>query len=118
MILMLLALAMPYANAQVTVDLNNLPEPVTGLWDTFNKIKFDIGDGSFVTRIVRGATDSALDSIGLISDLKIWWGNVNGWLESNIGVSLSDAIKAVLNFFVFLIEIFAKVLKLAVSQLN
>lgn len=118
LIVLMLAPAVPYVSAQATVDLNNLPEPVTDLWDTFNKIKFDIGENSFITRITRDATGIVLDPIGFVSKLKTWWGNINNWLESHIGVSLSEILRAVLNFLVFLIDIFARVLKLAVSQLN
>ena len=96
-------------------DLNNLPSPITDLWNTASKIRVNIEESSFFTRILETTVGVAQDPINFFSDLKNWWGNINNWFQDKVGLSFMEILRRVGNFFVWTLELFVKVIKFALS---
>jgi hypothetical protein len=53
----------------------------------------------------------------LDTSLSSAWDSLNGWLESNIGISLSEIIRTLLNFIIWVFELIVKILQAVINIL-
>ncbi len=109
-------------NAQTPPNAQeNLPGPVNDLWNLLQKVRVDSpnldvsqqGIGQTVQQIANGKISQSAVS----GDLSSWWQSINGWFSANIGVSLGDIIKAVVNLVIWVWELIIKLLQGAVQNL-
>jgi hypothetical protein len=90
--------------------LNQLPAPVS---DFVQKLKTVFQSGTNGTTISGLTSGSGLD----LSDASGLWGQVNNWFSSNIGVSLSDIIRAVVNLIIWIWGLIIKLIQVGLSHL-
>jgi len=107
---------------QLTPPVNNLiPQPFKDLFQTFGKININISRIPVLNKIFSRASTEAQNissnPAGLISWFKNLWERINIWLENNIGVSLREIIRAVVNVFIWILEFIIKLVKQGLSVL-
>ena len=83
----------------------NLPAPLT---DFIDKLK---------TINVSGGSNMPGGSSIDLSSAKGFWASINNWFISNVGVSLTDIIKAVFNFIIWVWELIIKLIQAGLSYL-
>jgi len=89
---------------------NQLPAPVS---DFISKLKdvFQNGtNGPTVTSLTSGNGMNLSDASGV-------WNQINNWFSSNIGVSFSDIIRAVVNLIIWIWELIIKLIQVGLSKL-
>ena len=120
-ILILIAISAPFAGLAQEFSLDNIPEPVTELVDTFSKIQVDIdvGGGSFLKKTLESIKNFVFTIVltpgEFFSYVQNIWDNINTWLEDHIGVSFREIIRSVVNFFVWSLELIIRLMKWGIS---
>jgi len=94
---------------------NFIPQPVTDLFKTFNKINIDFSKSSFFNKITgsipKSGQEAANDFLWLTNGLE----NVNEWLITHIGLNIILVIKKVGEFFVWIFEGIANLIRIGLS---
>jgi len=93
----------------------SLPNEVSDLFKTFEKINIDKNSQIFSinTQGIKAPGD-LVKNFGWLKDI---WNKINLWLLQNVGISFSEIIRVVVNFFVWVLELFIKILKALISYL-
>jgi hypothetical protein len=108
---------MPFAaSAQTSQNFQeNLPGPVNDLLNLVKGVKVSSPN----LNVSQQSVDQTVQQIasGNTGDLSSWWQSINGWFSANIGVSLADIIKAVVNLVIWVWELVIKLLQSAVQNL-
>ena len=99
------------------IGLENLPQPITDIYNTFNKIQVRAEDNTFLNIISEKVRTISANPQGLVSDASNWWGRVNNWFSSHVGVTLKELVQGVANLFVWVFEWVVKLIKLGIGQL-
>ena len=117
LIFLIVFINIPFFSFAQGIRIENIPEPVTDLVDTFGGIKIDVGDQTFLERIFTGAKDFISSPRTIFSDIEDLWNKINDWFESKICVSFRELIIALGNFFIWALELIIKLLRTVVSIL-
>ena len=75
------------------------------------------GGATGMSQTVTTQTNQTVGSQTDISGLVNLWNNVNNWFTQNIGTSLADIVKTVVNFMIYIWEIIIKLLQVLVAHL-
>ncbi len=102
----------------VNIDLNNLsqtisdqlPAPVS---DFIQKLKDVFQNGTNGTTINGLTSGNGID----LSNASGLWSQINNWFSSNIGVSLSDVIRAIANLIIWVWELIIKLIQVGLSHI-
>lgn len=89
---------------------NNLPAPLTSLINTFKKIQPN------QNLIERTFSPQNIEN-NWFEKLKEWIRRIDEWFQKNIGVGFLEILKNILNFFVWILELIIKLIKLAISAI-
>ncbi|MCP6719779.1 MAG: hypothetical protein KJI72_00430 [Patescibacteria group bacterium] len=120
-IIILIAIGIPFMGLAQEFSLEDIPEPVTELVDTFSKVRVDIdvGGGSFLKRTLENIKDFFFTIVltpgEFFSYVQGVWDNINNWLEDNIGVSFREIIRVVANFFVWSLRLIIRLIEWGIS---
>ena len=114
-IAVIIMMSIPFAGSAQGPSLDSLPAPVTDLFNTFEKIKIDIGGGTLLPRVAGSIKNISLTPGDILSYVKGVWDSVNSWFENKIGISFREIIRTVANFFVWALELIIKVIRAGIS---
>lgn len=123
-IIILAVILMTSATTALAQDQNsgwsfqNLPPPITDLLETFKKIQ---PNADFIKplsqKVFQTVNDFSGNPIGWLEKLKNLAAKIDNWFKNAVGVSFFEIIKTFVNFFVWILELIIKLLKLAVSAI-
>jgi hypothetical protein len=114
---------------QPPVGDNSIPSlPLTDVVNLINQITSKVvqggqalqnlaGTATGVSQTVTTQTSQSVGSSYDISGLIGFWNSVNNWFTQNVGTSLSDVVKTVVNFMIYIWEIIIKLLQVLVAHL-
>ena len=115
--ILIIAFLVPFAaGAQTSQNFQeNLPGPVNDILNLVKGVKVSSPN----LDVSQESVDQTVQQIasGNTGDLSSWWQSINGWFSTNIGVSLADIIKAVVNLVIWVWELVIKLLQSAVQNL-
>lgn len=97
------------SNLSQTIS-NELPAPVSNFVQKLKGMFQGGPNGGGGTGLTVGNGSSFSGG----SDL---WGRINNWFSSNIGISLSDIIRAVANLIIWIWELIIKLIRVGLSYL-
>jgi len=100
-------------------------EPLENFWNLLKNIKIfsphltlNIPGGIFSSLGVNVNNGNAsFDSTKLSSNLNLWWGKINNWFGVNVGVTLGQIIKVVLEIVIWIWQIIIELLKGLMAKL-
>lgn len=100
-------------------SFQNLPSPITDLINTFKKIQpsQDFFQQAVPQKIIQSVNDFSGNPMIWLEKLKEWTNGIDVWFKNAIGVGFFEIIKTFVNFFVWILELIIKLLKLAVSAI-
>lgn len=110
MTISIIILFLPLSSSAQNI-LNELPESVTNLFDTFSQIKINVGSIPIVESTLKTIQTTAQNPQGLTSGLTDLFESINRWFGTNIGVSLGEIIKAIGSFVVWVLELIVKLIQ-------
>lgn len=97
-----------------------IPGPVDDFLKTLNKINLDKVN---IPLLDKFSADNAKGFInkttgeGVLNFVGNMWNKANAWMAVNIGISLSEVIKVVINLVVWVLELALKLIKAGLSYL-
>ena len=98
----------------------NIPEPIIDLFNTFRGIRLniDVSQVPLVQSTIESVRNVALDPQGFTSDFGDWFDRANNWFSQNLGVPLTNILQAIGNFFIWILELITRLIKLGLSYIN
>lgn len=96
-------------------QLENVPQPITDLFNTFQKIDLNVKLPFLEKAFQEGIPKSTGGGGGVVSDLTNLFDRVSSWFRDKLGVSLIDIVKAIGNFIIWVLEFIVKLIKAGLS---
>ncbi len=113
----------------ININNNSVPSlPLTDVVDLINQITSKVVQGGQALQHLAGTVTGVNQTVTTptnlpngsnynLSGLIGFWNSINNWFTQNIGTSLSDIVKTVVNFMIYLWEIIIKLLQVIVAHL-
>ena len=97
----------------------NIPEPIIDLFNTFRGIRLniDISQVPLIQSTIESVKNVALDPQGFTSDFGNRFDQANNWFSQNLGVPLTNILRAIGNFFIWILELITSLIKLGLSYI-
>lgn len=117
----LILILVPALSLAAASDFNSnqiqIPQPILDLFHTFGQIHINVGQN----QLIQGAAQDLQETVSQVSQnpqnlgfqARNLWMTVNYWLQSHIGVSLSQILTVIGGVFVWFFELMIKLIKLA-----
>lgn len=99
--------------------------PVSDVVNLIDQISSKVVQGGQALQNLAGGTAGVSQTVTTqtvgsnadISGLVNLWNNINNWFTANVGTSLADVVKTVVNFMIYIWEIIIKLLQALVAHL-
>lgn len=92
-----------------------IPQPVIDLFNNFNKINIDFSKFPFFNKVVSNVPKSGLEVANGFKWLTDGLGNINDWLKTHIGLNIILVIQKVGEFFVWVFQGIANLIRAGLS---
>ncbi|MDP3052514.1 MAG: hypothetical protein Q8N22_00995 [bacterium] len=92
-----------------------IPQPLTDLFKTFSNINIDFSKFSFLNQVVGAIPKSGEDVANGFRWLTRGLGNTNEWLKTHIGLNIVLVFQKVGEFFVWIFQGIANLIKAGLS---
>jgi hypothetical protein len=92
-----------------------IPQPLIDLFNNFNKIDIDFSKFPFLNKVVSSVPKSGQEVAGGFKWLTDGLGNINDWLKSHIGLNIILVIQKVGEFFIWVFQGIANLIRAGLS---
>ncbi len=118
----------PSQPAQPLSGINGQTLPITDVVNLINQITTKVVQGGQALQNLAGSATGQTQTVTTqnaapggsnydVSGLVNLWNNINNWFSQNVGTSLADVVKTVVNFMIYIWEIIIKLLQVLVAHL-
>lgn len=94
---------------------NFIPRPLSDFFKMLSNVKIDFSKLPFVNRIVAAIPKSGEEVANEFQWLTVRLGNINYWAQSHIGLNIILIIKKIGEFFVWIFQGIANLIKIGLS---
>lgn len=94
---------------------NFIPQPLTELFKIFSNINIDFSKLPFINRVVRSIPRSGEEVASSFRWLTQGLGDLNNWVNARIGLNILFVIQKVGEFFVWIFQGIADLIKIGLS---
>lgn len=112
-------IALPYAaHAQDFSSGNPIPQPFIELFKSAESIGTSIEQSQVVQRAIQSVQGQGVNPTSVFNFLLEWGRRISDWVQSTLGVSVWEIVKAMGGFFIWLLEFVINLVRQVLSYIH
>lgn len=118
-LLFILAILLPSISHAQGVGLPfQIPQPFLDLFHFGESIQQSVEQAPVVKNAIQSVSGGNVNTMGIITTIIEWGRTIADWVQNTLGVNLLDVAKAMLGFFIWMLQFIVKLVQQVLSLVH